>query len=160
MPPISGWLRLTAAVLIAIIIINPFYSVAQINAPLDTGFSQAIAAVNNAEAAGATPNEILPLVTLINRALEFNQEASTLLTNQTQLHDELVSRANQILTNVTSQANDLTTKSAQRTQTNRIIAYASGIILAVLGMFAFALAAAFHEKYRIKRTFRMRVKRK
>lgn len=157
---IFKWLTLTAITLIAIIMITPFYGRAQISLTLQPGFGQAITAVNNAEAAGAYPNEILPLVALLNRALDLNQEASTLPLNQTGEHDQLISSANQVLANVTNQANDLTTRSAQRAYLNKIITYVSGIIIAVLGTFGYVVASEFYERYRIKRTFQMKVKRK
>ena len=153
-------LTLTTAILIAIIMTTTFYGRAQISLTLQPGFGQAITAVNNAEAAGAYPNEILPLAALLNRALELNQEASTLPLNQTGEHDQLISNANQALANVTNQANDLTSRSAQRGYSNKIITYASGIIIAVLGTFGYVVAAEFYQRYRIKRTFQMKVKRK
>jgi len=154
------WLIVTATILIALIMITPFYGRAQISLTLQPGLGQAITAVNNAEAAGAYPNEVIPLVALLNRALELNQEASTLSLNQTGEHDQLISGASRILANVTNQANDLTTKSAQRAYSNKIITYASGIIIAVLGTFAYVAIAEFYERYRIKFTFQMKVKRK
>ena len=157
---IFKWLIVTATILIAIIMITPFYGRAQISLTLQPGFGQAITAINNAEAAGAYPNEILPLVALLNRALDLNQKASTLQLNQTGEHDQLISSANQVLANVTNQANDLTTRSAQRTYSNKIITYASGIIIAVLGTFAYVVTAEFYQRYRIKLTFQMKVKRK
>ena len=157
---IFRWLIVAAVILIAVIMITPFYGSAQISLTLQSGFGQAITAVNNAEAAGATPDETLPLAALLNRALELNQEASTLPLNQTGEHDRLISSANHVLANVTNQANDLTTRSAQRTYSNKIITYASGIIIAVLGTFGYVVAAEFYQRYRIKRTFQMKVKRK
>jgi hypothetical protein len=157
---IFKWLIVTATILIAIIMITPFYGRAQISLTLQPGFGQAITAINNAEAAGAYPNEILPLVALLNRALDLNQKASTLQLNQTGEHDQLISSANQALVNVTNQANDLTTRSAQRAHSNKIITSASGIIIAVLGTFGYVVAAEFYQRYRIKRTFQMKVKRK
>ncbi|MGA2626679.1 MAG: hypothetical protein ABSF63_06420 [Candidatus Bathyarchaeia archaeon] len=157
MARVSTWLIIAILALTTLTLSNPFYSFAQINSSLN--FSQAIVAVNNAEAAGATPSEILPLVTLLNGAVELNREASSLPANQSGSRDELVSREQQVLANVTSEANNLATRSAQRTYTNKIIAYASGIIVAAIGAFACMFAAEFYQKYRIKRTFQMKVRR-
>jgi len=157
MARVSKWLVVTILVLIALTLPTTFISLAQLNSSLS--FSQAIVSVNNAEAAGATPTEILPLVALLNRALELNQEASSLTSNQNGNRDALVAVEQQILANVTSEANDLAARSAQRTYMNRIITYASGIIVAAIGAFACVLAAEFYEKYRIKRTFQMTVRR-
>ncbi|MGA2791799.1 MAG: hypothetical protein ABSF00_13660 [Candidatus Bathyarchaeia archaeon] len=156
----SDWLILIIAILVAVTMIGPLYPSAQINQPLQPSFGQAIVAVNNAEAAGATPNETAPLVTLLNKALELNQEASSLPPNQTEQRNALLSSVNEILTNVTNQANDLTSTSARRTYTNKIITYLSGIVVAVVGTFAYVLGVELYQRYRIKRTFQMRVKAK
>ncbi len=152
---IPAWPVLTGAILIIIIVIAPHYSRAQAN--LEPGFGRAIVAVNNAEAAGATPNETASLVTLLNKALELNQEASNLPTNQTGQRNTLLSTANQILTNVTNQANELTITSAQRAYTKKIIAYVSGLLVAVFGTFAYVFGVELYTRYRIKRTFQMKV---
>ena len=157
----SEGLILATAILIAVIMISPLYSSAQINQPnLQPSFGQAIVAVNNAEAAGATPNETAPLVALINKALALNREAYSLPTNQTAQGNALFSSVNQILTNVTNQANDLTTTSTQRTYTNKIITYVTGIVVAVIGTLAYVFGVELYQRYRIKRTFQMRIKAK
>lgn len=159
MTRVSAWLILTISILIAVTMISPQYPLAQINQPLQPSLGQAIAAVNDAEAAGASPNETAPLVTLLNKALELNREASSLPTNQTEQRNAILSSANQILTSVANQANDLTTTSAQRTYTNKILTYVTGLVLAVVGTFAYVFGAEFYKRYRIKRTLEMRVSR-
>jgi hypothetical protein len=153
----SDWLILTIAILVAVTMTSPLYPLAQINQPLQPSLGQAIVAVNNAEAAGATPNETAPLVTLLNKALDLNREASSLPTNQTEQRNAILSSVNQILTSVTNQANDLTTTSVQRTFTNKIITYVTGLVLAIVGTFAYVFGVELYKKYRIKRTFQMRV---
>jgi hypothetical protein len=160
MPRVSAWLILTGAILITMIVITPHYSRAQLNPVLEASFGQAIVAINNAEAAGATPNETAPLVTLLNKALQLNQEASSLPTNQTQQRNAILSSVPQILTNVTNQANDLTATSAQRSYTNKIITGVAGILVAVVGTFAYVLCVELYQRYRIKRAFQLKVKAK
>lgn len=156
----SDWLILTIAILVAVTMISSLYPLAQMNQPLQPSLGQAIVAVNNAEAAGATPNETAPLVTLLNKALELNQEASSLPTNQTEQRNATLSSVNQILTNVTNQANDLTTTSARRAYTNKIMTYVSGVVVAVVGTFAYVFGVEFYQRYRIKRTLQMRIWRR
>jgi predicted PurR-regulated permease PerM len=132
-------------------------SATQLNSLLQPGFGQAIVAVNNAEAAGATSTETAPLVALLNKALELNRQASSLPTNQTDQRNALLSNVNQILTNVTNQANSLTPRSAQRTYTDKIITYITGLVVAIVGTFAYVIGVEFYQRYRIKRTFQMRV---
>ena len=160
MSRISVWLILTCAVLITMIMIPSDYSQAQLNPNLQTGFGQAIVAINNAETAGATPNETAPLVAMLNEALALNREAFSLPSNQTNQQNALLSSVNQILTSVTNQANDLTVTSARRTYTNTIITYVSGIVAAALGTFAYIFCVEFYQRYRIKRTLQMRITRK
>jgi len=160
MPRTSAWLILTGAVLITMITITPHYSRAQLNPSLQTGFSQAIAAVHNAEAAGATPNETAPLVAMLNEALALNQEASSLPSNQTTQRNTLLSSANQFLTNVTNRANDLTSISTRGTYTNTVITYVIGIVAAVVGTFVYVFGVELYQRYRIKRTFEMKVSSK
>ncbi|MGA8905948.1 MAG: hypothetical protein WB661_13180 [Candidatus Bathyarchaeia archaeon] len=156
----SDWLILTIAILVAATMISPLYPLAQINQSLQASLGQAIVAVNNAEAAGATPNETAPLVAMLNKALELNREVSSLPTNQTEQRNAILSSGNQILTSVANQANDLTATSAQRTYTNKIMTYVSGIVAAVVGTFAYVFGVELYERHRIKSTFQMRIKRK
>lgn len=158
---VSRWLSpIIIAILVAIITTCSFNSQAQLNSPLQSGFGQAIIAVNDAEAAGATANETAPLVAHLNKAVELNREASTLSANQTEKRDALLSSIIQILTNVTSQANELTLTSTQRTHMNKILTYVTGLVLAVVGTFVYALGVEFYQRYRVKRTFQMRAKAK
>jgi hypothetical protein len=149
----------TIALLILSLILMSGRSLAQPTNPSLPGISMALAAVNRAEGAGATTNETLPLVILLNQALELENQASTLPTNQSEQRTAIMARANQILTNVTNRANNLTTLSAQKTSVNRILTYVVGLIAALLGTLALALVSTFRQKHRIERTFKMRVKR-
>jgi len=140
--------------------VNSFYSYAQLNPSLPPLLGQAISAVSNAEAAGATPNETAPLVTLVNTALELNREASNLPSNQTQERGALLARVNQILSNVTDRANRLTTAAIQRTYTVKVIAYLTGLVVAILGTLAFSFGVEIYRRYYVKRTFQMRIRRR
>ncbi|HXX73174.1 MAG TPA: hypothetical protein VEI80_05710 [Candidatus Acidoferrales bacterium] len=160
MSRISAWLMFTSAVLILAIMMAPQYSQAQFNSTLQPSVSRAIAAVNNAEAAGATTKETAPLVAMLNEALALNSEASNLPPNQTTQRNALFSSVNQILTTVTNQANNLTTTSTQRTYTNKIITYVTGVVAAIVGTFVCVFGVEFYQRYRIKRTLQMRIKRK
>ena len=155
---ISAWLILTSAILVMTIVITPHYSSAQHNPVLEAGFGGAVVAINNAEAAGASAKEIAPLVALLNKALELNQEASNLPTNQKEQRNNVISTVDQILTKVTYQAKGLAATSAQRSYTNKIITYVAGLLLAVTGTFAHVFCVELYQRYRIKRAFQMRVK--
>jgi len=134
---------------------------AQLIGTLEPGFGQAIVTLHKAEASGATPSEVSGLVSLLNKALDLNREAQTMnAPDQTGKRAELLAQVGQILASVDNQSAQLATTSAQEVYTNRILTYAFGGIVAVLGTVLFAFASSFYQKYRIKRTFQMSVSKK
>jgi N-acyl-D-aspartate/D-glutamate deacylase len=150
-----------ALVVLALIAVQPFTATSQTIGTLQPGFGQTIAALHRAESAGATSSEIAELVALLNRALELNGEALKMSTpDQTQKQADLLGQVNQILTTVQNRAAQLTALASHRSYTNRILTYVSGAVAAILGTIVYAFAVSFYQKYRIKRTFQMRVTRK
>ena len=128
---------------------------------LEPRFGQTLALVHQAESAGATSTEIGALVALLNKALELNREAAKLSApDQVQRQAELVAQIDQILMTVENRAADLTALASQRSYTNRVLTYMWGAIAAVLGTILYAFTMSFYRKYRVKRTFQMRVTRK
>ena len=147
--------------MLTIIVIQPWIVTSQTLGPLEQRFGGTIAVLHRAESAGATSTEIESLVVLLNRALELNDEAMKLnRANETQARTALIAQVNQILTTVEDQAADLTIVASQRTYTNTILTYASGVVAATLGTVGYAYITSFYQKYRVKRTFQMRVTRK
>ena len=126
------------------------YAVAQVSMLMETDFGQALGAINRAEAMGAASNQTAPLVNSLNTALALEQEALNLPANQTQKRDALMSEARQILVNVTSQANDISTTAAQMSYVSTITAYATGLMLAIVGTLVYAFADRFHFNRKIK----------
>jgi hypothetical protein len=148
---------------LVLIIFNPLATFAQqySSEALQLNFGQALTTVQNAESAGATPSEISPLVTTLNSALQLNQEASNLKAPEDAgRRSQLLTQVNQTLTNVQNQADQLTEVASSRTHMNKVIAYAAGVIVALLGTIVYGFAAAFYQKYRVKRVFQMRVEPK
>ena len=124
---------------------------------LQAGFSQALLAVRGAEAAGATPAEIGPLVALLNGALQLSGEAAAAGSqNRTQLEAQV---SNQLAT-VQSRAGQLQTLASQRTLMDHVIAYVSGGVGAVIATIACAYLFSFWRRYRVRRTFQMRIYKK
>jgi signal transduction histidine kinase len=131
---------------------------AQTSTNLQPGFSNALMAIQQAETAGATASEIAPIMTLLNQAVQLNQQALQLTSPQdAQKRQQLLSQVDQMLTQVDTAAGQLQTVAAQRTQLNTIIAYVSGGVVALVGTVAYAYGLSFWRRYRIKRTFQMRV---
>jgi len=148
-------------VVLVLISIQPFTATSQTPATLQPGFGQAIAALHRAESAGATSTETAELVALLNKALELNGEALKMSApEQAQKRADLLAQVDQILTTVQNRAAQLTIVASHRSSANRILTYMFGAVAAVLGTIVLAFAVSFHQRYRIKRTFQMRVTRK
>ena len=148
-------------VVLAFVAIQPLAVTSQATDSLQLRFGETIAMVHQAESAGATPNEMGALVVLLNKALELNREALKLTApDEAQRRAELVAQVDQILMTVDNRAADLTALASQRSYTNKALTYVWGVVAAVLGTITYAFALSFYRKYRIKRTFQMRVTRK
>jgi hypothetical protein len=95
-------------------------------------------------------------VQLLDKALDLNREASE--PNATsQERTTLLSQVDQTLTTVNNQAAELTATAAQRTYYNVVFAYVWGLVVAVLGTFAYLVMISVYREYRIRRTFQMKV---
>lgn len=147
--------------MLALIAIQPLTVTSQTIGALEPRFGETIVALHKAESAGATSSEIAELVVLLNNALALNAEALKLNTpSDASRHIALLAQVDQILTTVTSRAAELTAVAAQRTFTNKILAYVAGATAAVLGTVGYAFLTSFYQRYRVKRTFEMRVTHK
>jgi hypothetical protein len=120
---------------------------------LPSGFGQALAAVRGAEAAGATPAEVAPLVALLNGALQLNAQAANGNSSaRTQLSNQLAT--------IQTRANQLESVASQRTFTDDVIVYLSGGVGAVVATLVSAYCLSFWRRYRVKRTFQMKIYKK
>jgi hypothetical protein len=125
---------------------------------IQPGFSQAITQVRLAESAGATQTELAELLTSLNTALDLNEQALKLTSpNDAQRRAQLLTQVDSMLSDVQTRAVALQTVASQRTRTNTVLAYVYGGIAAAVGTFAYAFLFAFYRRYRIKRTFQMKV---
>ena len=163
MPPIHNKLPIIGVLAVLVILaIRPLTpATSQTVGTLQPGFGQAIVVLNRAESAGATSSEVSKLVALLNKALELNREALKLnATDEAETRAALLGQVDQILTTVKNRAIELTVAASQRSYNTRVLTYLGGAIAAVLGTITYAFAVSFYQKYRIKRTFQMRVIRK
>ena len=157
-------LRIRKIPILALLVVVSFIAVqafaaSQTVETLQPGFGQAIVAVHSAEMAGATPSDISDLVSLLNKALEMNQEAQQPNTPADE-RAQLIAQVNQTLATVQTKAADLTSIYQERTSMDRIVAYIIGAAIALLGTILYEFAVVFYQRYRVGRTFDMRVKRK
>ena len=118
---------------------------------LPPGFGQALAAVRGAEAAGATPAEVAPLVALLNDALQLNGQTAN-ASAQAHVSSQLAA--------VQSRAVQLQSLASQRTFTDNVISYVSAAVGAVIATVVLAYFLSFWRRYRVKRTFQMKIYKK
>jgi len=131
-------------------------SASQLTEELQPRFSRAFALVRRAEAAGATHEEVTGLVLLLNRALQLDEEATRPSTSEAQ-RATLLAQVDETLGRVETEATRPEVTASQRTFTNRVVAYVIGGIAAFLATLAYVCTGYVWRKYRIKRTFQMRI---
>ena len=123
---------------------------------LQPRLSSAFDLVRRVEAAGATREEVAGLVLLLNKALRLDEEATKLPASDVQ-RAALLAQVDENLAALETEANRLELTASQRTFTNRVVAYVTGGIAAFLATLAYVFTAYVLRKYRIKRTFQMRI---
>jgi hypothetical protein len=145
-------------VILALMMIEPFAAAPQTIGTLQPGFGQVIVVLHRAESSEATSSEVSELVTLLNKALELNREALKLnAPDEVGRRAELLAQVDQILTTVENRSVELTVVSSQRAYRDKVFTYVGAAIVAVLGTIIYAFAVSLHQRYRIKRTFQMKV---
>lgn len=144
--------------IISMILLTCLLSTSQLESQLQPGFNQALIQTRKAEASGATQIEVSQLLTLLNRALELNQQALQLMRPEdTGRRAQLLGQVNDLLANVQSQASQLEVTASQRAFLNKVTAYVSGCLVALIATVAYAYFRRFWREYQIKRTFQMRI---
>lgn len=147
-----------AAAILLLATLHVITATGQPTTELQPGFNEALAVVRQAETAGVTVSELTDIVILLNRALELNEEALTLTgAGDAQRRAELLAQVDETLATVRTKASELTAVASQRTFTNKLIAYVSGVVAAVLGTLVYFYGGVFWRRYRVKRTFQMRI---
>ena len=125
---------------------------------LEPSFDEAVALLHRAESAGATSEEVAELAKVLNRALELNDEAHKLTgAGNEKRRSELLGQVNEMLGNVQTDAAQLEVIASKRTLTHKVIAYTSGGISALVATIVLAYGMSFWRRYRVKRTFQMRI---
>jgi len=125
---------------------------------LQPRFGQMIVLVHQTESAGATSNEISELEALLNSALALNEEALKLTApSDAQKRTQLLAQVDEIFASVEDKAAQIQAVASQRTFTKTVIAYVSGATAAFLGTIGYAYGISFWRRYRVKRTFQMKI---
>jgi hypothetical protein len=153
------WTLGLALSVLSIIILQPLAPVtSQKMETQQPDFGKAILLIQKAESAGAPSSEISGLVVLLNKALDLEREALQISgPDEVKRRSELVAQTNEILTTVEAQSVELAAASSQRTYLHNVLTYVSGAVAAFLGTLICSLAISLHAKYRVKRTFQMKV---
>ena len=154
-------LRITLVILpmlLLLLLARPTGVSSQPSDQLQPGFNQALAQVQRAESAGATSSEVAQLLVPLNRAIELNKQALQLTSPQDAQHrTQLLNQVDQILESVQTQAGQLEITASRRTLINKIGAYTFGGAAALIATLAYAYGLSLWHRYRIKRTFQMKV---
>lgn len=157
--------RTVSALVICMILITlfawPTVVFSQTQEELQSRFGQALIQVQRAESAGATTSEVAPLVALLNQAIGLDDQALKLTKPaDAQRRLQLLNQTNLILYSVLIQASQLEQNASQRTLTNKIATYVASGVAALLATLAYSYLLTFWRKYRVRRTFQMKVIRK
>jgi len=135
------------------------FAASQTIGTLQPGFGQALAEVHRAEMSGSTSADTSSLVSLLNKALELNNEALQPTTPASK-RAALLAEVDQILASVQDRAAELTNTYSEKSYADEILAYAVGAAVAFVGTVLWGFAGTFYQTYRVEKIFQMRVKRK
>jgi hypothetical protein len=113
--------------------------------------------VQSAESSGASPDEIQGLLAQLNSVLQLQDELQSVPPQDTQMRTQLLGQIESNLSSVDQNAIQIATVASQRTSMNHVIAYSLGVAGAVLGTLAYYCVMLVFRKYRVKRTFGMRI---
>lgn len=119
--------------------------------------NKALQDVQRAESSGASPDEIQGLLAQLNSVLQLQDDLQNVPSQDTQRRAQLLGQIEGKLNSVDQNAIQIATVASQRTSTNHLIAYSLGVVGAVLGTIAYYCVMLLYRKYRINRTFGMRI---
>lgn len=112
--------------------------------------------VRKAELSGGNTAEMQKLVNQLNTVVGLEDQVHGLSPQDPQ-RASLLAQINATLTNVDGEAKQLQVTAAQRTYMDHVYAYTGGVVAAVIATVAYFYAMLLYQKYRIKRTFQMRI---
>jgi hypothetical protein len=120
---------------------------------------ETVKAVQTANLAGATNNELSGSVEKLNEALQLIESANA-LEKRGQVSDanNAEQEALQILSNVQSEALSLQEKAQTRNQQHRLLTYALAPIMALFTVLIYHYGGQAYRRYRVAKTMNMRVR--
>ena len=108
--------------------------------------------LQRAESAGANNVEMQGLVDQMNSVANLEAQLQNVPPQDTSQRAQLLGEINTTLTSVDAQAIQLQAVASQRTHLGYVIAYASGIIGAVIGTISYYYGAILYKRYQIIRS--------
>jgi len=142
---------------VAIVLLSHSTSVASQSVNAQMQLSKVIQDAQAAELSGANSDEMRGLAVQLNTVLALQDELQNLPPQELGRRAQLSQQINATLTRVDMEANELATKASQRTSITHLVAYSSGVVGAVIVTVAYYYAALLQRRYRIKRTFEMKI---
>jgi hypothetical protein len=119
--------------------------------------SMVIQDIRKAESAGAERGEMQRLIDQMNSVSQLQDQMQNLSPQDVEKRAQLLGEINSTLSSIDAEANQLETIAAQRTYVGHVIAYSSGVVGAVIGTVAYYYGVLLYRRYRIKRTFQMKI---
>lgn len=144
-------------ILLAVAITLAVYPALVASQSVNTQLSMVIQDIRKAESAGARPSEIQRLVDRMNSVSQLQDQLQNLSPQDVEKRAQLLGEINSTLSSIDGEAIQLETAVAQRTYWGHVIAYSSGVVGAVIGTVAYYYGALLYQRYRIKRTFQMKI---
>ena len=151
----------TASVLVILVAITIVALVAYpalvVSQSVNLQLNAVIQDIRKAESAGAKPGEMRQLIDQMNSVSQLQDQIQNLSPQDIGKKAQLLGEINSTLSSIDAQAIQLETTAAQRTYMDHVIAYSSGVIGAVIGTVAYYYGVLLYRRYRIKRTFQMKI---
>ena len=119
--------------------------------------NQAMQDIRRAESAGAEPGELQKLVDRMNYATQLQMEEQSLPAQDTDRKMKLQAEISSTLTSVDAEANQLEATAAERTYYGHLAAYSIALIGALIATAVYYYGLLFYKRYRVKRTFQMKI---
>lgn len=142
---------------VAIVLLLHSSSVASQSVNPQMQLSKVIQDAQAAELSGANPDEMRSLAVQLNTVIGLQDELQNLPPQELGKRAQLSEQINATLTRVDMEANELATRASERTSISHLVAYSSGVVGAVIATVAYYYAALLQRRYRIKRTFEMKI---
>lgn len=142
---------------VAIVMMAQPVSVASQSVSSQIQLSRVIQDVQAVEQSGANPDEMRDLADQLNTMIALQYELQNLPPQELDKRAQLSEQINNTLTAVDTQSNEIAIRASQRTSISHLVAYSSGVVGAVIATVVFHYGMLLRRRYRVKRTFRMKI---